>query len=56
MKKLNRINLTDKKFIRTIFCAAFVLVFSSFISLAEEQAQTENPPAETAAPAAAAGG
>ncbi len=55
MKKLNHINLIDKRFIRTIFCMAFVLAFSSFISLAEEQAQIENPPAEaTTAPPAQA--
>ena len=55
MKKLNHINLIDKRFIRTIFCMAFVLAFSSFISLAEEQAQIENPPAQaTARPAEAA--
>ena len=46
MKKLNRINLINKRFIRTIFCTVLVLASFSFISLAEEQAQTENPPAE----------
>jgi len=49
MKKLTHINLIKKIFIWGIFFTAFILVFSSFVSLAEERAETDNPPQDAAA-------